>query len=188
MCRTLTCTKSPSPRLFGAAATDARSIVAIRRRRLRAVTLISRGPISEYSRMGLTLQDIHDCRVGYRNPIVVGELPESIRRRLKLRIPTVHLSRESLAHINQKHPDITDLDLPHIPHVIECGTLMQERAKPNIILSHCKDEESHRHYVTVMKIVAGYELWLSSFYRVRDRQIEIFRKRHIILRRALNTN
>jgi hypothetical protein len=86
------------------------------------------------------------------------------------------MSKETLAHIARKHPDITDLDLPHIPHVIECGTLMQERAKPHIILSHCKDKESHRHYVTVMKIVAGYELWLSSFYRLRARQIRTPRR------------
>jgi hypothetical protein len=97
-------------------------------------------------RMGLTLQDIFDCESGYRNPIIVGELPNALRVHLGLRVPQVHLSRESLGHIKARHPDIDNFDLCFLPLVIERGAIMQERAKPQVIVSAYKDTESHRQY------------------------------------------
>lgn len=135
--------------------------------------------------MGLVLQDIFDCRTGYRNPIIVGELPDALRVRLKLRVPQVHLSRESLLHIQKRHPDVSDFELPHVSNVIDRGTILQERAKPSIILSYSKDEESHRYYVAVMKIAnAQCEVWLTSFHRTGQRQIRKWRQRHVVLRRG----
>jgi hypothetical protein len=135
--------------------------------------------------MGLVLQDIYDCRSGYRDPIIVGELPDALRQRLTLRVPLVHLSRESLLHIQRRHPDVTDFELPHVSQVIDRGTILQERAKPSMILSYSKDQESHRHYVAVMKIAnAACEVWLISFHRTDARQIRKWRQRHVILRRG----
>jgi hypothetical protein len=135
--------------------------------------------------MGLTLQDIFDCESGYRNPIIVGELPNALRVHLGLRVPQVHLSRESLGHIKARHPDIDNFDLCFLPLVIERGAIMQERAKPQVIVSAYKDTESHRQYAAIMKVAnVRCEVWLTSFHRVHSRQLQKWRKRHIILRDA----
>jgi hypothetical protein len=62
--------------------------------------------------MGVTLAEIHACRAGWRGPIVVGELPNLVRLKLELRVPLVHLSRQSLDHIAKRHPEIDDFELP----------------------------------------------------------------------------
>ncbi len=132
--------------------------------------------------MGLTLQDLHDCETGWRTPIVVGELPDAIRVHLKLRVPQVHLSRESLAHIKKKHSDIDKYDLCFIPLVIERGAIMQERSKA-ILVSVYQDTESHRQYAAIMKITNALgEVCLTSFHRVHNRQVPKWRTRHIMLR------
>jgi hypothetical protein len=113
---------------------------------------------------------------------LLGELPNAIRVRLKLRVPQVHLSCASLLHIQKKHRDMTDYELPHVTGTIERGTILQERSKP-IILAYAKDAESHRQYVAVMKIAnASCEVWLTSFHRTDARQIRKWRQQHIILR------
>jgi hypothetical protein len=65
--------------------------------------------------MSLTLSDIDAVRRKTHNPIEVGELPNLIRLALHLRVPLVQLSTESLAHINARHPDISDFDLLLLP-------------------------------------------------------------------------
>lgn len=133
--------------------------------------------------MGLTLQDLFDCESGYRNPIIVGELPNALRVHLKLRVPQVHLSSESLAHIKKRHPDVDNFDLCFLPLVIERGVIMQERAKPQVIVSAYQDTESHRQYAAIMKVAnVRCEVWLTSFRRVNPRQLQQWRKRHIMLR------
>jgi hypothetical protein len=132
--------------------------------------------------MSITLQDIHDLRSGWRNPINVAELPDSIRVALNLRVPQVHFSQETLTHIRQKHPDVSDFDLLLITPAVERGMIMRERRKPNILLAVYQEPASHRRFVAVMKVAAVYEIWLTSFHRAHRRQTAQWLKQCDLLR------
>ena len=132
--------------------------------------------------MGVTLADINACRASWRGPIVVGELPNLVRVKLKLRVPLVHLSRDSLEHIGRRHPEIDDFELPIVSLIVERGMILQEKEKPNFLLAVGKDRDSHRKYVAVMKMTAGnLEVWLTSFHRTTDRQIRKWKRDNILL-------
>ena len=133
----------------------------------------------------LTLSDIDYLRRGVNNPIVVGELDEEIRRILNLRVPLVHLSRDSLRHINKRHSDICDYQLLHLPMVISKGKILRERDKPNTIIALRPDLASYRVYGAIMKVVErDCEIWLQSFYRVKHKQQGRWERRCSLLKRG----
>lgn len=134
--------------------------------------------------MSFTLADIDGLRKQH-DPITVGELPDVVRVALGLPLCNVHLSRESLRHINMKHPDITDFDLLLAPLAISRGTILREIDRPHIILSFYFDPESGRAYQATMKLAErGLEIWLCSFYRKRKRDYKKLLKRGTVLRAA----
>jgi hypothetical protein len=59
--------------------------------------------------MGFTLDDITRLRNVGHGPITVGYLPLEVAEAMGVPVPIVHLSWESLDHINKKHPKITDI-------------------------------------------------------------------------------
>jgi hypothetical protein len=121
--------------------------------------------------MSLTLSDIDDLRRKKHDPIVVGELPNIIRLALRLRVPLVHFSHQSLKHVEQRHPDVRDLDLLLIPFVIRHGLILRQRRKRNVIIACYQQPMSHRRFLAAMKISdRGSEVWLDSFYRTRPRE------------------
>lgn len=121
--------------------------------------------------MSLTLDDIDALRRKKHDPIVVGELPNLIRLVLRLRVPLVHLSKHSLDHINQRHPEIADLDLLLLPFVLRHGMILRQTKKTKVLLAAYQQPMSHRRFLAVMKVVdKGSEVWLDSFYRTRPRE------------------
>lgn len=134
--------------------------------------------------MSLTLADLSALREKRRDPIPVGELPHLIKLALNLRVPIVHLSRESLAHIAKKHPDITDFDLLILPFAIGHGLLVREKSKKHIILASYNEPMSHRRFIAAMKVVErDCEVWLTSFYRTKPRQTKRMLSNAEILKR-----
>ncbi|WP_020085706.1 hypothetical protein [Hyphomicrobium zavarzinii] len=128
--------------------------------------------------MILSLDDIDKLRRSRpRRLLKVGELPNAVREALGLSVPDVHLSTESLEHINKDHPDVNDFDLLHLPFAIKNGLLLRENKKPSILLAFYKVPEDERYYIAAFKLAEkGSEIWLSSFYRAKKNQ-------HIKLRR-----
>ena len=134
--------------------------------------------------MSVTFSDIDDLRRKKHDPIVVGELPNIIRLALRLRVPLVHLSNQSLQHIQARHQDISDLDLLLIPFVVRHGLILQQQNKRNVILACYQQPISHRRFLAAMKISAGgAEVWLDSFYRTRPRETARLLRRTEILKR-----
>jgi hypothetical protein len=132
--------------------------------------------------MALTLEDLEDLSRNYRDPIWVGVIPNKVAEILELKNPNVYLSRFSLMHIQAAHPDIDNFTLLKIPFNIERGLLVQERAKPNILLSSFQDTGSNMRFISALKIAqAGTEIWLSSFYRSSQRQTKSILRRGMIL-------
>ena len=128
--------------------------------------------------MGLTLADIDALRAKQRDPIAVGEFPDSIRIKLGLRVPIVYLSETGLSHIKQRHPDIDDFDLLILPFAIRHGLILRELKKPQIVLSCYQEPTSHRRFVAVMKVLdKKFEVWLTSLYRTKPKQTKQLMKK-----------
>jgi hypothetical protein len=134
--------------------------------------------------MALTLEDIEELadENNPRDPITVGMIPTEVAEFLAIKNHPVYLSRSSLIHIQQSHPDIDHFKLLNLPFAIDRGLLVQEVARPYILLSSYKVPDDDIRYVTAMKILkAGTEIWVSSFYRVKARQTKSILRRSRIL-------
>lgn len=135
--------------------------------------------------MIFTLEDLAALRGGERDPIPVGELPFVVAELLKLRVPIVHLSGQSLRHINNRHADISDFDMLLLPLVVRQGLILRERKKRNVILAVYRDETTTRTYVAAMKYTQrACEVWLDSFYRLKPKEIGRVRRKTEVLREA----
>jgi hypothetical protein len=129
-----------------------------------------------------TVED-HRLRVNWADPITVGELPIHVATAMGLRVPLVSLSRASLAHINQKHPDNTDYQLLYASRALQRGLIAQEHAKPHIYLCSYMEPHSKMRYGMAMKIATpDREVYLQSFYRVSKRQTKSWVKRCVIIK------
>jgi hypothetical protein len=132
--------------------------------------------------MALTLEDLEDLTNNYRDPIRVGEFPIEVAKLLNLKNHNVYLSRNSLLHIQKTHPDIDHFTLLNLPFGIERGLLVQEKAKPHIVLSSFIESATNTRFISALKITQqGTEVWVSSFYRSSDRQTKSILQRGIIL-------
>ena len=146
--------------------------------------IVGSGSVCHCWRMSLTLSDVDDLRRKKHDPIVVGELPNIIRLVLRLRVPLVHFSHQSLLHIEKRHPDVTDYDLLLLPFVIGHGLIMRQKKRANVILASYQQPMSQRRFLAAMKITArGSEVWLDSFYRTRPRETARLLRSSEILKR-----
>jgi len=128
-----------------------------------------------------TLEDINNLRHGLKANHQVATLHESIQRQLSWKSPIVYLSAQSLAHINTNHPDISDIDLLLLPKIISDGLLVQEIKKPNILLACLQLDEERRLITSLKRADNGFDIWISSLYRMRRRQtLSILRRGRII--------
>lgn len=133
--------------------------------------------------MALTLADLNDLKSGYRKSIWVGEVPYDVAKRLSLKSHSVYLNRTALEHINKDHPDVDFYMLLDIPFAIRRGLLVRERAKPNVFLSCHQSIGLKRRMIVAMKIFEnGAEIWVSSYYKSRDRQTKSILARGTVLK------
>ncbi len=84
--------------------------------------------------MMFTVDDLHRLRAGH-GPIVVAELPQIVADAMGFYVPLVYLSKESLGHINRRHPEVTDFDLITVPLVLRHGLILRETRRQNIYLA-----------------------------------------------------
>jgi len=98
-------------------------------------------------------------------------------------VPLVYLSRDSLAHINEDHSDIADHDLLIAPFVLKYGLFLREvRKKKNpqqeAYLASYVGEHSQKRVGLSLKIAKpDREVLMTSFYRVKPRQMKAWLKR-----------
>jgi hypothetical protein len=92
------------------------------------------------------------------------------------------LGQSGLQHIAQKHPDITDFDLLWLPLAIQNGMIVQLEKSPRKILVLHK-AEPQKFYLSALKAAqAGTEIWVDSFYRVKEEKFSSTSKKGLILR------
>jgi hypothetical protein len=136
--------------------------------------------------MSLTLEDLEDLanENNDRDPIRVGELPSHVAEVLNLKNHNVYLSRSSLLHIQDGHPDITHFDLLNLPFAIDRGLLVQEIERPHMIIALYLNAISEIRFTIALKISQnGTEIWVSSFYRTKARQTKSILRRGRLLQK-----
>lgn len=102
---------------------------------------------------------------------------------LNLRNHCVYLSSSSLQHINRKHKDIEDFDLLNLTQGIRRGLIIQERAKPHILIVNYFEALGGRRYAISLKVTNGAgEVWVNSMYRCKERQTRAHLRRGKILK------
>jgi hypothetical protein len=121
--------------------------------------------------MIFTAQDIGRLRGGSRGPITVGEIRQDVAKAMGLIVPLVYLSKESLAHINLRHPDISDFDLTAAPFVLKHGLILRENRKPNTYLAAHVGLYCPKRTALCIKVARpDREAYMVSFYRLHHRQ------------------
>ncbi|WP_108682414.1 hypothetical protein [Methyloceanibacter sp. wino2] len=134
--------------------------------------------------MTITLGDIAKLRSGWCEIIEVGNLPFGVASEIGVFSTLVYLSRESLLHINEKHPDISDIDLLLSCLVIQNGMVVQEKAKPNAYVCSYIEPNSQLRYVAVLKVASpDREMLMTSFRRLRRRQTRSFLRRGRLIKK-----
>ncbi len=108
---------------------------------------------------------------------------ETDSKAMGLRVPLVYLSKESLAHINRRHPDITDYDLIVVPFVLKHGLILREVRRKNVYLaSHVGTYCPKRMGITMKVAQPDREVYLETFHRVSYRQTRAWLKRCEIIK------
>jgi hypothetical protein len=91
----------------------------------------------------MTAQDLAELELGIHEQIVVCHVPLIVANLLWAATPIVYLSRESLAHIWERHPDMTRERVLLLPKAIVCGLIVERTDRPRH-LSVCYEENGQR--------------------------------------------
>jgi hypothetical protein len=119
----------------------------------------------------LTLGDVNALLARERGPIWAGELAISAAEALGLATPNVYLSLDSLRHIFEEHSDVSKYELLRLPFVIRNGLLIQERAKPQIVIACYQIPNSPQRVAAVLKATnQNAEMWVQTYHRTHRRQ------------------
>lgn len=121
--------------------------------------------------MLFTSDDIHKLVAGWRDYIHVGSFNDVLLARLRWQLGLIFLSRDSVIHIREKHPDITNNDLLWIPQAIEYGMVIRDERKLNLA-SVCFSPKDHslRYRIILKRVRSEGEVFVASMHRMRHRQ------------------
>jgi hypothetical protein len=100
-----------------------------------------------------------------------------------LLVPLVYLSKQSLAHINLRHPDIADFDLLAAPFVLRHGLVLRELRKENTYLASHVGTYCPKRMGLSMKVAhPDCEAYMTSYHRVHQRQTRAWLRRCEIIK------
>ncbi len=134
--------------------------------------------------MAFTLWELSLLKDNKQKTVLVGYVPDVVATQMSLSMKEVYLSKQSMDHIFQEHPDINGFDLLHIPNALDHGMIVQEKAKPHCLIISYMDPDTHRRFVFAVKTVkGGDENYVTSFRRGRKGQMKSFLKRGILLKK-----
>ena len=130
--------------------------------------------------MAFTLEHVQQVRNG--QPRQVGVLPDSVWRKLEWPCPWVYLGRTGLAHIEEQHPDITDIDLLNLPFAVASGMIVQVKRDPRQVLVAYRSHDNRIYQCALKSAQSGTEVWVSSFYRIKSKGIRRILRQGDLLR------
>jgi len=136
--------------------------------------------------MALELSQLYFLRSN-RDPyasIEVGYLPQEVAAHFGCGLGIAYLSSRSLNHILDDHADINIVDLLHLPDLIQRGLWVADRANSACILY--QPSGGFMRYASALKVAAGgFEPYITTFHRARERQTKAKLKRGRVLRNHL---
>lgn len=115
-------------------------------------------------------------------PIQVGVIYEvGIARAIGATTHKVLLSKETVSKQKIEHPDLQDEDYSILPDAIRYGLVIQERVRPEC-LTICYNRREGERYMVALKGARSGAIFVTSFHKMRPRQIRSFLKRGDTLR------
>ena len=138
--------------------------------------------------MVFELGQLNRLIAGEHDSLPVAVLDELILKRVGWRLPFVHLSRKSCLHILESHTDISKFDLLRLPLTIEYGELILEGSRDHCLAACHNDAETGKGYIALMKRAVSsidYEIWISSFYRLRTKKLAKLRREGQMIRTGI---
>jgi hypothetical protein len=105
--------------------------------------------------MAFTLWELSLLKDNKQKTVLVGYVPDVVATQMSLSMKEVYLSKQSMDHIFQEHPDINGFDLLHIPNALDHGMIVQEKAKPHCLIISYMDPDTHRRFVFAVKYGEG---------------------------------
>jgi|GEM_PF-4349836 len=134
----------------------------------------------------LILEDLEDLETGSKHMVWMGEVPMEVAAKLNLLHPHVYMNRRGLRHIFAEHPDVIPYEILKVPLDLRDGLWLQEIRNPNVFIVSREDPEQRKRYMVVLKSYEkGSEMWVSSYYRVHEKQTTAHMRRCKILRNAI---
>jgi hypothetical protein len=132
----------------------------------------------------LTRCDIYRAEKGAI--VRVCNIDDALSETLGLKSSLVSLSKDSLEHIRQKHPDITEWDILMLPEILKKGMVVREKSKPQFVVFSlfCSEIPRKRLNATVKFLPEKYENYVSTLHRAKYRELKRLLKRGDLLRRA----
>jgi hypothetical protein len=130
------------------------------------------------------LDTLYRVRDGHLDPAVVGYLASEGKSYLRAHwAAQVYLSRASLQKNIRKHPDVSMLEYLRLPIVIADGLIVTDRREPNCVVAVYNIPNSKVRYKAIVKCAAGgYDLWVTTFHRLKPRQTKALLKGGQILK------
>jgi hypothetical protein len=121
--------------------------------------------------MPLELSQVYMLRRDRRHVVSVGPLADAGCTYLQSSTADVRISGAGLAHILERRPDMTDLEVISMSYGLRQGLLVSERKNRNCLLvSYVHPDTNVRYKIAIKAAAGGQELWVSSFHRMRKRQ------------------
>ena len=122
--------------------------------------------------MTLELSHIENMLAGKLDHVWICSITHRPESKLKFSSGAVYLSKSSLLHILEKHPDITKYEILLLPIAITRGTLYVDQQNPNFLGSIYKSEENKIYFVPMKITSQGHEIWVSSIHRQTKKQLD----------------
>jgi hypothetical protein len=132
--------------------------------------------------MTLELSQLYRLRDLTDGNTPVAPVPRAVADYLGCKLTMAYLSSKSLRHVLAGHPDLDLLELLHMPDMIQRGLWLSDHEKPHMATVIYEPLDAPR-YMSALKVVGdGFEPYMCSFYRLRDRDLPRKLKRGNVLR------
>ena len=132
--------------------------------------------------MAFELYQLHVLLQAKEGNTPVGPIPAVVAAYLDCRQPMAYLSSRSIRHVFEKHPDLDMLELLHMPDMVRNGLWLTDYKNRHIATVIYEPPGAPR-YMSALKVVGdGFEPFMCSFYRLRDKDMARKLKRGDVLR------
>jgi hypothetical protein len=118
--------------------------------------------------MSLELSDLRTMIARRAGQLWICNIPHRLLTFLGCSTGAVYLSWQSALHIREKHREITEFDMLHLPLAVSKGEIRREAGKLRLLAFYTIED---KEYVVPLKIAkGGHEIWISSMYRITPKQ------------------